>query len=403
MRNLGSSLSIVFLLLSCATPSLRAQESIRATTPPPANANIDVENWTKPERGWLYVLDPTPVAGSGGRILLIDPESGKTAGSIKTGDFPDFALAPDGSRLYVTSVTDGDASELAVIDTAQGTILKSGVVNNRAVDKGMPAFSTMALSRDGAVLRILIETPNPDQPESFMFASFDTRAEEFLPGVVHLGNCGPVRFIDMPAADHFDVLCPRTNRVRLIRVDPDSRTLQNFDVVLPWERREGAATAIRVPGSDKIAIVAGNGGVVEMNAVTEEFQMTAAHPDAPYRVPPATWPTSPDGSRIFLGYNREHDQKYDKRFYLDYGRPPNIRPSNSAVYELRVLDTQTWRKLGTIKTKMPCWSAIMGNDGKLLYALSPQKHSIAIIDTARMQVLRTLKIQGTPALALVAP
>lgn len=398
-----SFLAVILTLCFSANAAQAGANAAAATSTDTSNPNIEIENWTKPEKGWLYVLDPKPEDGTPGRIWLVDPESGKTIGSIRTGEYPDFALSPDGSRLYVVSVTEGDASELAVIDTAGGTILKSGAVNSRAVSKGMPAFSSMAVSGDGAVLRILIETPKPDEAESFMLATFDTQAGEFQRGVVHLGNCGPGRFIDMPAADHFDVLCPRTNRVRVIRVDADSRTLQNNDAVLPWERRVGAAAAVRTPGSDKIAIVAGDGGVVEMNAATAEFGATAARPEAPYRVPPAAWPTSPDGSRIFLGYNREHEVKFDNRFYLDYGRAPNVRPSYSMVYEFRVLDTQSWKKIGTIKMKIPFWSAVMWNDGNVMYAMSPQKHSIAVVDTAKMREVRTFRVQGTPALALVAP
>ena len=105
-------------------------------------------------------------------------------------------------------------------------------------------FSTMAVSGDGLALRILIVTAKPADADSFLLATFDTRQDEFLPGVVHLGNCGPGRFISYPTVDQFDVLCPRTNRIRLIRVDSDSHETQNIDVVLPWERREGIALAL---------------------------------------------------------------------------------------------------------------------------------------------------------------
>jgi YVTN family beta-propeller protein len=402
-KNLLSASLFILLWLAVQPIHAATSRNSAASEDTPAVSAIVVENWTKPEKGWLYVLDPAPDQNSGGRIWLLDPESGKTMGSIRTGESADFALSPDGARLYVASVTDGDASELAVIDTVAGKVLTSGVVNSRALARGMLPYSTMAVSGDGAVLRILIETPNPDAPESFMLASFDTQTNEFLPGVVHLGNCGPGRFIDMPAADQFDVLCPRTNRIRLIRVDADSRTLQNIDIVLPWERRVGAAEVIEVPGSEKMGIVRGDGAVAEMSLPAQEFTETDAHPELPNRVPPAAWPTSPEGDKIFLGYNRSYEKSYDNRFYLDYGRPPNVRPGNSTVDEFRVLDTHTWRRIATIKTKMPCWSAAISNDGKLLYATSPQKHSVLVIDTATRHVIRTLKIPGTPALALVSP
>jgi hypothetical protein len=399
-----SALSMALILCLVAKPVPAAlSRNTPAAQDQPASANIAVENWTKPQSGWLYVLDVEPEQSRGGRIWLIDPESGKSMGSIRTGDGADFALSPDGSRLYVACVSDGDASEMAVIDTASGTVLKSGVVNSRAVAKGMPAFSTMAVSGDGAVLRILIETPKSDDAESFMLATFDTQSGEFLPGIVQLGNCGPGRFIDMPATDHFDILCPRTNRIRLIRVDADSRTLQNVDIQLPWERREGAATVVAVPGAGGGAVVRGDGAVAELHIPTMQFDATAAHAELPNRVPPAAWPTSTDGSRIFLGYNRDYDKHSDNRFYLDYGRPPNFRPGDSIVYEFRVFDTHTWQKIATIRTKMPCWSAAISKDGRMLYATSPRKHSIVVIDVSSKHVVRTFKIPGTPALALVSP
>jgi hypothetical protein len=193
-----------------------------------------VDSWVKPEPGWLYVLDAKPDAGGpGGRVWLVDPETAKVMGSIRTGDNADFALSPDGSRLYVASITEGDSSELAAIDTAQGTVLQRGLIEDREVANVLPAFSTMAVSGDGLALRILLDTPKSASADSFLLATFDTQTGEFQTKTVHLGNCGPGRFISYPTADQFDVLCPRTNRIRLINVDADSRELQNLDVVLP--------------------------------------------------------------------------------------------------------------------------------------------------------------------------
>ena len=407
-RSLFFLLSLSFVLGFAARPATAGAPAIQASAPTQARAsapsNIEIEKWEKPQPGWLYVLDPKPDAGGpGGRVWLIDPETARAMGSIRTGDSADFALSPDGSRLYVASVMDANSSELAVIDTAQGVVLKSGMVGGRAVTDGLPPFSTMAVSGDGLALRIPIDDPKPSGTDSLLLATFDTQAGEFLPGIVHLGNCGPGRFISYPTADHFDFLCPRTNRVRMIRVDADSRELQNVDVTLPWERRDGVAEAMEVPGDPAIAIVRGDGAVVKMDPGSQGFAETAAHPGLPNRIPPAAWPTSPDGSRVYLGYNRDYDRHSDNRFYLDYGRPPNVRPNDALAYELRVIDTRTWQKIGTIKTKMPFWSAATGNDGKMLYAMAPQKHSILVIDTVKMRQSRILKVGGTPTLALVAP
>jgi hypothetical protein len=410
--NLGRFLfflfSLSFLLGFVTRPATAGAPAGQTSAPtqarPSAPSNIEIETWNRPEPGWLYVLDPKADAGGpGGRVWLIDPETETVMGSIRTGNSPDFALSPDGSRLYVASVMDTDSSELAVIDTAQGVVLKSGMVVGRAVTDGLPPFSTMAVSGDGLALRILIDDPKSSGADSLLLATFDAQAGEFLPGIVHLGNCGPGRFISYPTADHFDFLCPRTNRVRMIRVDADSRELQNVDVTLPWERRNGVAEAIEVPGSQEIAIVRGDGAVVKMDPGSQGFADTPAHPGLPNRIPPAAWPTSPDGSRVYLGYNGDYDRRSDNRFYLDYGRPPNVRPNSAIAYEFRVIDTRTWQKIGTIKTKMPFWSAATGNEGKILYAMAPQKHSILVIDTVKMRQSRILKVGGTPTLALVAP
>lgn len=396
--------SFAFGAVACFAQS-DGQDHAPAQTTASAPSNIQLENWTKPQPGWLYVLDPKPGSGwPGGRIWLVEPEAGKVMGSIRTGDNADFALSPDGTRLYVASTVEGDSSEMAVIDVVAGAVVKTGTVNSRAVtDALLPPFSTMAVSGDGLALRVLIDTPDPPDKDAFMFATFDTNAGEFLSGIVHLGNCGPGRFISYPAADHFDVFCPRTNRIRLIQVDNDSREIRNVDVVLPWERRDGVGEAIAIPGSQDIAIVRGDGGVVTMNAKTHDFEKTAANSDLPNRIPPAAWPTSPDGSRVYLGHHNEYDKHNDNRFYLDYGRAPNIRPTNATADEFRVFDTSTWKKIGSIRTKMPFWSAVIGNDGKMLYAMVPQKHSILVIDTAKMRQIRVLKIGEMPALALVAP
>ncbi len=380
------------------------QDAAPTQTDAASHSNIQIENWAAPQHGWLYVLDPQPDRGAtGGSVWLVDPEGGKVMGRVRTGANPDFALSPDGSRLYVASAVDENSSELSVIDTARGEVLKNGIVNGRLGYDGIPPFSTMAVSGDGLALRILVDAPKSQDADALLLATFDTRAGEFLPGVVHLGNCGPGRFISYPSASQFDFLCPRTNRIRLIRVDADSREVQNLDVKLPWERRDGVGEAIELPGSQDMEIVRGDGGVFQMNTATQQFANTPVRPGMPNRIPPATWPTSPDGSRLYLGYKHDYDRHSDNRFYLDYGRAPNVRPGEATADELRVFDTRTWKKVGTIRTKMPFWSAVMGNGGKTIYATAPQKHSILVIDTARMKQVSVLKIGGAPALAIVAP
>lgn len=147
-----------------------------------ATAPIAVKQWATPKPGWLYVLDPQPVPRSlSGRVWLVDPEAGKVMGVIVTGSNPDFALSPDGTLLYVTSKGIGDQSNLAIIDTGDGAVLRVGAVENRAVSTGMPPFSSMAVSGDGLVLRILVTVPNAPEIVGFQLASYDARTGSFCP------------------------------------------------------------------------------------------------------------------------------------------------------------------------------------------------------------------------------
>ena len=42
--------------------------------------------------------------------------------------------------------------------------------------------------------------------------------------------------------------------------------------------------------------------MVEMNVASQQFADTSMHAGLPNRVPPAAWPTSLNGSRIYLGH-----------------------------------------------------------------------------------------------------
>ena len=84
----------LFCLLSMS-PALCAQAAAPTQPIATGNSNIEIENWVKPASGWLYVLDPQPDSGgSRGRVWLVDPETTKVMGGIRTGDNADFALSP---------------------------------------------------------------------------------------------------------------------------------------------------------------------------------------------------------------------------------------------------------------------------------------------------------------------
>jgi len=276
---------------------------------------IEVNNWTAPQRGWLYVLDtqvgPHDVAG---RVSLVDPEAGKVMGVISIGARPDFALSPDGTRLYVASEGQAQQSNVAEIDTASGRILGVTTVDDRVVPEGAPPYSGMIVSSDGLTLRILLYDPKgPDG--DVRLATFDTRTGDLEPGELFMGNCSYGRLID-DAADHFDFLCPTINRIWHMRVDETAHLTAKDFVVFPWERRIGIAQTVLTPNGKNIVIVRGDGAIVTLDAATGEFANTHVKGDIQGRVLPAAWPLSPDGQRLYVGWS----DYPNRRFYLDYGR-----------------------------------------------------------------------------------
>jgi hypothetical protein len=57
-------LSLSFALALAARPAQADSRLGQMSAPNQSNpSNIQIENWVKPEPGWLYVLDPKPDAG----------------------------------------------------------------------------------------------------------------------------------------------------------------------------------------------------------------------------------------------------------------------------------------------------------------------------------------------------
>ena len=358
-----------------------------------------MREWSKPVRGWLYVLDPEPEAGEvAGRVWLLDPDSGRVMGQIFTGANPDFALSLDGSRLYVASKGKDRASNVALIDTTSGTVLETVTIDSRVVPDGLPSYSTMSVSGDGLALRILahdIRTPKAD----YVVDSIDTRTGTLMDDAVDMGSCGYGRFIDDPSIGEFDFLCPITNRIRQVNFDPKTGKADHEIVEFPWLRRVGIADAFLTDHAGSIAFIRGDGAVYKMNIDTATFSQTKMHREVPSLILPAAWPVSPDGTKIYLGYN----VRADRSFYMNFERSVSFQRTEEA-YTLHAIDAITWKQTSKGSDKLaPYWSAVVSPDGALLYATSPDRSGIAVFDTKTMRGARDIRIGGAPALALVAP
>lgn len=368
------------------------------TTSDASAAPIQVRQWFKPERGWLYVLDPVePTTEAPGHIWLLDPSTGKVMGVVNTGADPDFALSPNGSRLYVAAKGKDRFSNIAIIDTVGGTILKTITVGNRVVREGLPTYSGLSVSADGLALRVLTSSYAGAKGD-FVLETMDTRTGELWPQEINLGDCGFGRFIDHPTELRFDYMCRINNRIRRVQIDPTTHQPDHNTVDFPWERRLGIAQAFLTPDDENIAIIRGDGAAFIMNGATEKFSSTRMKASIQDAILPAQWPISPDG-RIYLGENLFPNQ----HFYMNFDRSAVYQRTQPA-YDFRVMDTNTWRQIGKFKGDWsPYWTAALSPDGKLFYALSPQNSGLVVFDAVSMREKGKIPIGTSPVMALVAP
>jgi DNA-binding beta-propeller fold protein YncE len=356
-------------------------------------SEIVVEHWTKPQPGWLYVLDPrSDPTSPGSRIWLVDPERPTILGSVRAGYDPDFALSRDGSHLYIAS-GERESGELAVMDTETGNIHHIPFPDRELYQpwyQGLPPFSGMAFTSDGRALWISgLHVFSPDRVE-IRLSVFDTHSEKFLNTPVDIGNCGFSDFVGASATNRLEFLCgsftnlntPGPDLVRFLSLDASGK-VSNTSLELPLSKGYGLAEAFPLSGG-KTAIVSQRGLIHEIDLTTQKVTPTAATGSSTY-VAHAEWPRSSDGARLYLGYG---------------GVAPN---GMSAARELRVFDTATWVQSGRVETSVPFWSAAASQDGKYIYAASPERHGIVVIDAESLGEKRVVPVGNTPSLAIVAP
>ena len=371
-------------------PFIARAAARRGLTAAPTS-EIVVDKWKKPPPGWLYVLDPrSDPASPGSRVWLVDPERSTIMGSVRTGYESDFALSPDGSRLYIAS-GERESGELAVMDTATGNIrhipFPDRVLYNPWYH-GLPPFSGMALTPDGRALWISgWHVFSPDRIETRLLV-FDTHDERFLNTTVDLGNCYYDDFVGASTTNQLDFLCgspTNSKQVRLVRLDAGGE-VSSSSADLPVSRGCGLAEAFPLPGGTKMAIVRTDGAVYEMDTTTQKFtptSVTGACRD--WTVAGAGWPRSAGGAKLYLGYG---------------GAAPN---GMSAASELRAFDTAAWVESGRVQTSVPFWGAVASQDGKYIYATAPEQHGIVVLDANSLREKRVITVGNTPSLAIVAP
>jgi DNA-binding beta-propeller fold protein YncE len=354
---------------------------------------VEVQSWQPPQTGWLYVIDATTGKS---RISLFDAERGKVTGTIRTGYNPDIAISPRGDRVYLASVIVGcgqaNCDQLAVIDTGAGRVLSTTPIPDRVHYKMYPGSSRMAVSSDGRTVYLVKWQGLPSGDTPVALAAFDTVRERFLDGAIDLGNCGSGGFVPAPDDHHLGFHCGPSNELTFYRLTAPDRGIFECSVRLPFGKRlfaqhvysDVSARAFMLSADRRGMFVAGgDGAITDVNLTLGGVKDTPVSGDQNEVVAPFASPGALERAWLFVGVG-----PYD---------------GEGVAREIRVFDTNTWARAGTIRTSTPFVSAVATKDGSMIYALTGEHGTILAVDPLAQRELRAMAVGHAPSLALIAP
>lgn len=179
------------------------------------------------------------------------------------------------------------------------------------------------------------------------------------------------------------------------REDDEERHLKatfEYSVRLPWGKRlfaryvypdVSARTFMLSADRRGLFVASGDGAIGEVNLILGSFQATPVSGDQNEIVARLASPGAFEGARVYVGVG-----PYD---------------GQGVAREIRVFDTGTWARVGTIRTSTPFVTAVVARDGSMIYALTGEHSQILAIDPAAQRELRAMPLGRAPSLALIAP
>jgi hypothetical protein len=144
-----------------------------------------------------------------------------------------------------------------------------------------------------------------------------------------------------------------------------------------------ARTFILSADRSGLFVTGGDGAIGEVNLALGRFQATPVSGDQHEIVAHFASPGAFEGARMYVGVG-----PYD---------------GQGVAQEIRVFDTSTWARVGTIRTSTPFVTAVTTRDGSVIYALTGEHSTILAIDPVGQRELRAMPLGRAPSLALIAP
>ena len=352
-----------------------------------------VLSWTKPQPGWVLLLDAKQGRTPTSNLWLIDPVSGRTMGQVNTtGIRPDFLLSHKGDRIYFAFDDRATSSRwLTTIDAASGTVI-SKVKNPNGIGWDTPAaVHLMALSSDDSFIYSLRRVSTPPEHDEYFLAVYDSRLNVFLDPPISLGLCSGPLLVPLQAAGKLLSLCGGTTSRE---IEFDSHGALTSQVDIKFSTAEDAAAqssvhgsaaisaAILTPDGSAVHLIRRDGRLVTVNGddltVSELARAGALIGWIPYR----TGAISSDSTRLYLpAHTLGNYEGYTSRIFA--------------------VDTASAAVVDTISPSQPIINVALSGDGSKLYASTNQ--GLLIISTASKQEVGFVRTGGAPSLLEVVP
>jgi hypothetical protein len=339
--------------------------------------------------GLLYVVDSMQNAGTG-QILVVDPSDGTTKRTISTGMSPDAVLSPDGTRLYVWSGepdSNGDCLGFVLeeFDAKSSTL-------TRCVKNPDPFLTTngvhdshMLTSESGNWIYIMKYHLTTETLDIYL-SVFDTVNHRLLPTHVSFPGCRYPLLLPTDEESTVDVACMDLPYVTEVVLTPTGELAKRIHLNASHSRwkgeHRGAGPFFAQPGLSRISFIGqdGHGYSVDRSSGAVQDEGETLNPGRVVGFKRAVY--SQSRGVVYLVSGPELGDRFD---------------------QINCLAADTLATRATLSTSAPFFSLAMSSDGSHLYAVSPERSTVTVIDPVNMRELRHFSVGQRPIFVLAVP
>lgn len=311
-------------------------------------------------------------------LLSVDPVSGQILRVLSTRYTPDSVLSPDYKRLYVvdtyyTRGNRGDSiSALTVYDAESGMILHDDIqVPERLMYKMYPTFRTLFISPDGSTLYLLKYDKNGDNNAVRVVALDTVRFAQLWE--VTLTSCDTPQLLSDNVKPIVYAICPEGKVVAL----GAGTGLVQSTLKIPSKSGQSVNVIASVENRKQLIVATADGHLYGLEMSGDHQNLVSDHsiqfPPNTFLIP-GTTAFSPQGNTLYVGLRSSLNEN---------------GASIIAAYDI-VNGQQRW----LAHLSSGALNLESSNDGRWLYAVSPDNQSLTVLDAQTGQVGQVVRPIG---------